>query len=280
MLIFEFLQYLNFVASTIAITFFHPAPKKLPFKTFDEMADAVLDGDIRLVGIKNAATARFTSPSLALANSDPTLMKFYQANLQDRVAAVPTMDDAFNMIRKEENRAFIVNILSAQANADLCDFEIIEDLTFPKIPYGFFYSNLSTDWFYQDPALMGQLGEFFQHYVKHYTFPTRCINMRPRQGLNINQVETTFYMLAAGLFFGFLGFIWELFHKTPAQKEFELKQQLGKLVNKPKIVRTKEIPEQFIKDYFVKHIVDGGYNQSDEVWICVQRKSDDMKSME
>lgn len=202
-LILEFLQYLNFVASTIAITLFQPAPKKRPFESFDDMANAVLDGNIKLVGIKNAATARFTSPSLELAQSDATLMKFLKANEAGKVDAVPTMPDAFNLIRKEENRAFIVNVFSAYGATDLCDYEIITDSTFPRVPYGFFYSNMAPQWLQQDAAQMSQLQEFFLHFSKNYMFPKRCVRWHPRIGLDLSQVATTIYMMATGIVVSF-----------------------------------------------------------------------------
>lgn len=92
--------YLNFIASNIAISLFEPKPKQLPFYSFDDLADAVLSGKLKLVGINNSAQSRFTHPSEEFAKTEPTLMKFYQAELLGNVAAVSTVAEAFKMIRE------------------------------------------------------------------------------------------------------------------------------------------------------------------------------------
>lgn len=52
------LLYLTFMATTIAVTMFQSDPKTYPFKTFDELADAVLAGRIKIVGIEAAAISK------------------------------------------------------------------------------------------------------------------------------------------------------------------------------------------------------------------------------
>lgn len=68
--------YLNFSGSTIAISLFQAPPKRFPFQTFDQLADAALSGTVNLMGVKASAPARFITPGEALAHIDDTFMKF------------------------------------------------------------------------------------------------------------------------------------------------------------------------------------------------------------
>lgn len=60
------LIYLNFLANTIAILLYNTPPKQLPFRTFDQMADALLDGKIQLVAMDSASGQRKISATASL----------------------------------------------------------------------------------------------------------------------------------------------------------------------------------------------------------------------
>lgn len=59
------LFYLNFVASTIAISKFQPPEIKFPFYTFDEMAEAALNGYVKVVNLQGIADCIFSNFRLA-----------------------------------------------------------------------------------------------------------------------------------------------------------------------------------------------------------------------
>lgn len=153
-----------------------------------------------------------------MAQADSTLMKFYKANEAGRIMGVPTMDDAMALLAKEENRAFIINLFAAKSVTNLCDYVIITDSTFPKIPYGFFYSNTTPAWFNPTSDKMAHLGLFYEYYLKNYVYPTRCLSVLPRQGLNIKQLQTLFAMVPCAFAIAFASLLWEFVH-APKDKE-------------------------------------------------------------
>lgn len=111
---------------------------------------------------------RFTSPGQEFAEQDKTLMKYYQANqIPERVVLVNTVPEAFKLV-DEEDRVYVVNLLTARRIPNICDYEIISDKTFPTIPFGFFFSNASPAWFKPDGPLMQKTGDVFQHDMKRY----------------------------------------------------------------------------------------------------------------
>lgn len=57
--------YMSFLGSIVAIMLFKPSPRVLPFKNFEDMADALVEGKIRLVAM-DSATGFFSSISFLI----------------------------------------------------------------------------------------------------------------------------------------------------------------------------------------------------------------------
>ncbi len=94
-------------------------------------------------------------------------MKFYKANqIPGRVELVHSAEDVFKLV-DHEDRVYVINMLTALLNPNICDYEIITDSSFPTIPIGFFFSNVSAaPWFRPDPTLMQLSDSMFKHYLK------------------------------------------------------------------------------------------------------------------
>lgn len=96
---------------------------------------------------------------------------------------------------------------------------------------------------------------------------------KPRRGFNAEQTASMFYMLFVGIGIGFIALLWEMLHKTTAKRFHFISVQKrrngfsGPAGKKVQIMRTLEI------QFDLKTIVDGIYDQTNDVWVCFTRKN-------
>lgn len=79
------LFYLNFVASTIAIVRFEGSEIELPFYTFDEMAEAALNGHLKVVNLQGTSSCIFPNFKLMLDVNQFKFLNFIHMNLSSNL---------------------------------------------------------------------------------------------------------------------------------------------------------------------------------------------------
>lgn len=108
------------------------------------------------------------------------------------------MAAALEMILKNDKLVLLTEWLNAKLIKEPCKYELITDETFPKKPYGFFYSNSSPEWFELDEIDVEILSKFMEHFMAIYLSPHHCYTTPIMRGISINQLQTLFYMVLTG----------------------------------------------------------------------------------